>query len=56
MKRSRRVIFIKNKKLLNIDDINVNKILSSNKNHTAQKVHLNISLDIMMIVSLDHFV
>ena len=46
----------KNKKLFNIDDIDVNKILYLKKKHMVQKVDLNISLDIMMTVLLDHYV
>ena len=46
----------KNKKLFNVDDIDVNKILYLKKKHMVQKVHLNISLDIMMTVLLDHYV
>ena len=46
----------KNKKLFNVDDIDVNKILYLKKKHMVQKVHLNILLDIMMTVLLDHYV
>ena len=45
----------KNKKLFDVDDIDVNKILYLKKKHMVQKVHLNISLDIMMTVLLDHY-
>ena len=38
--------FYKSKKLFNIDDIDVNKILVSKKNHTAQRKRLNTLLDI----------
>ena len=50
--------FYKNKKLFNLNDIDVNKILVSKKNHMVQKIHLNTSLDIMMmmIMLLDHYV
>ena len=48
--------FYKNKKLFNIDDTDVNKYYLLKKNHMVQKVHLNILLDIMMMVSLDHYV
>ena len=48
--------FYKNKKLFCLNDIDVNKILASKKNHMVQKVHLNTSLDIMMVMLLDHYV
>ena len=48
--------FYKNKKLFNLNDIDVNKILVSKKNHVVQKIRLNISLDIMMAMLLDHYV
>ena len=41
--------FYKNKKLFNIHDLDVNKILASKKKHMVQKIHLNTSLDIMMM-------
>ena len=44
--------FHKNKKLFTIDDINVDKILVSKKNHMAQISQSDISLDIMTM-SLD---
>ena len=56
IKRSTRVIFIKNKKLFNIDDIDVNKILVSKKEAYVKKAGLNTSLDIVTIMSLDHYV
>ena len=42
--------FYKNKKMFNIYDLDVNKILVS------KKIHLNTSLDIIMMMSLDHYV
>ena len=48
--------FYKNKKLFILNDIDVNKILVSKKIHMVQKIHLNISLDIMMVMLLDHYV
>ena len=40
-----------------LNDIDVNKILvSKKKNHMVQKNCLNISLDIMMVILLDHYV
>ena len=41
--------FYKNKKLFNIHDLDVNKILVSKKKHMVQKIHSNTSLDIMMM-------
>ena len=46
--------FYKSKKLFKIEDIDINKILVS-KNGMVQKIHLNTSLDIMMMMSLDHY-
>ena len=46
----------KNKKVFPIDDINVNKIQFLKKNHRAQSTHLNILLDIMIIILIDHYV
>ena len=48
--------FYKNKKLFSLNYIDVNKILVSKKNHMVQKIHLNTSLDIMMVMLLDHYV
>ena len=48
--------FYKNKKLFSLNDIDVNKILVSKKDHVVQKIRLNISLDIMMAMLLDHYV
>ena len=47
--------FYENKKLFKIEDIDINKILASKKNYMVGKIHLNISLDIMMMISLDHY-
>ena len=47
--------FYKNKKLSKIDDIDVNKIIISKKESYGKKeVHLNTSLDKVMMMSLDH--
>ena len=46
----------KNKKMFNIDDIDVNKILVSKKNHTTKIIHLNTLLDIMIMMLLDHYI
>ena len=49
--------FYKNKKLFSLNDIDVNKILvSKKKNHMVQKIHLNTSMDIMMVMLSDHYV
>ena len=46
----------KNKKVLNIDDIDVNKILVSKKKHMVNIIHLNILLSIMILMLLDHYI
>ena len=46
----------KNKKVNSIDDTDVNKILVLKKNHTAQRIHWNILLDIIVTMLLDHYV
>ena len=48
--------FYKNKELFNLNDIDVNKILISKKESYCTKIHLNTSLDIMMMMLLDHYV
>ena len=48
--------FYKNKKLFNIHALDVNKILVSKRESYVQKIHLNTSLNIMMMMSLDHYV
>ena len=45
--------FYKDKKLFKIDDKDPNKILVSKKTHIAQISQLNISLDIVTMMSLD---
>ena len=52
IKVSTRVVFIKTKKLFNIYDINVTKILVSKKDSYGKIAHLNTLLNIMMILSL----
>ena len=42
--------FCKNKKLFNIHDLDVNKILFSKRESYGKKIHLNTLLDIMMIL------
>ena len=46
----------KNNKVFKIDEIDVDKILVSKKNHMVQIRQLNISLAIMMMIVLDHYV
>ena len=48
--------FYKNKKIFNIDDTDVNKILFSRKEPSGKKMHLNTLLDIMIMMLLDHYV
>ena len=48
--------FYRNKKITSIDDIDVNKILVSKKNHVAQRIYLNTLLDTMIMMLLDHCV
>ena len=48
--------FYKNKKLFKIEDIDINKILVSKKeSYDKKKINLIILLDIMMMMSLDHY-
>ena len=56
-KNIKKVTFtIKTKKIFNIDDIDVNKILVSKKNNMANIIHLNTLLGIMIMVLLDHYI
>ena len=48
--------FYKNKKLFSFNDIDVNKILVSKRESYGTKIRLNTSLDIMMVMLLDHYV
>ena len=56
--------FYKNKKLFSLNDIDISfkklisfhKILVKKKNHMVQKIHLNTSLGLMMVMLLDHYV
>ena len=48
--------FHKNKTLFSSNDIDVNKILVSKKGSYGTKIRLNTSLDIMMVMLLDHYV
>ena len=48
--------FYKNKKTKNIEDIDVNNIWFLKKNYAVIKIHINTLLDIMIMISLDHYV
>ena len=48
--------FYKNKKVFQIDYINVIKCQFLKKNHMAQKIKLNTLLDIMIMMFLDRYV
>ena len=56
IKRSTGVMSIKTKKIFNIYDIGVDKMLISKREPYSKKVHLNSFLDIMVIMSLDLYV
>ena len=47
--------FYENKKLFKMEDVDINNILISRKESYAAKIHLNPLLDIMMMMSLDHY-
>ena len=47
--------FLQNQTGFKIDEIDVNKILVSKKSHMVQISLSNISLDIMMMMLLDHY-
>ena len=55
-KKIKKSDFDKNKKVFQIDEVDVDKILVSKKNHTVQRMHLNALLDIMIMMLLDHYV
>ena len=55
-KKIKKSIFYKNKAINNIEDINVNNILVSEKEPYSIKIHLNTLLDTMIMISLDHYV
>ena len=52
-KKIKKSIFYKNKKIYSTDNIDVNNILVSKKNHMLIKILLNTLLDIMIL--LDHY-
>ena len=48
--------FYKNKKLFKIEDIDINKIFVSKKNHMVQKMLLNILLHTLIVIKLNQYV
>ena len=48
--------FYRNKNLFNIYETDVNQILVSKKETYDKKAHLNSSLDIMTMITLEHYV
>ena len=48
--------FYKNKKLFNIYDIDVTKILASTKEPYNKNIHLNTTLDMMIMIRLVHYI
>ena len=54
-KNSTKVTSIKSKKLFGIDDVDANKILVSKKEPYGTKKSFNLLLDIMIMMSLDHY-
>ena len=55
-KKLKRNTFYKNKTANTIEDIDVNNILVSKKNHTVMKIQLNTLSDTMIMILLDHYV
>ena len=50
-------LYNKNKKIFNIDDIDVNKILVSRKKQYGKyNIHLNNLLGIIIMMLLDHYI
>ena len=54
-KKNNKSNFYKSRKIFNMHDLDVNKILVSKKNHMVEKIFLNILLDVMMMMSLDRY-
>ena len=54
--KNRKKWLLQKKKLFNIDDFDINKILVSKKEPYGKKMHLNTLLDIMITMLLDHYV
>ena len=48
--------FYKNKKIFNIDNIDVNKMLVSKNNNMVNIIHLNTLLGIMIMMLLNHYI
>ena len=48
--------FSKNKKVLQINNIDVNKHYFLKKNHMAHRIHLNTLLDTMIMMIVDRYV
>ena len=55
-KKNQKSDFYKNKKVFQIDDVDLKKILVSKKTISHKKTHLNTLLDIMIMMLLDHYV
>ena len=55
-KKIKRSSFYKNKKINNIEDIDINDILVSKKEQCGKKILTNTLLDTMIIIILDHYV
>ena len=55
-KKIKRSSFYKNKKINNIEDIDVNNILVSKKEPYGTKILTNTLLDIMIMIILYHYV
>ena len=51
----RKSTFYKDKIINNIEDTDVNNILVSKKEAYGTKIHLNTLLDIVIMISLDHY-
>ena len=57
IKKIKKSNFYKNKRLSKIDEIDVDKIIVSKKEcYAKKKFILNISLDIVIMITLDHYV
>ena len=54
-KKINKSTFYKNTKLFNMHDLDVNKKLVSKKESYGTKIHLDTSLDIMIMMLLDHY-
>ena len=55
-KKINKSTFYKNTKLFNMHDLDVNKKLVSKKESYGTKIHLDTSLDIMIMMLLDHYI